>query len=229
MIRPKNIHTATIGLLCFATLSTSACVTQSTYDTAAAYLEGAKTELQSTRIETQELNQQVSDLKKRQIDLAKQVNVALSELQQATREMKAERTASQKRLSNLNRMIQHLIAQQKSLRYVFKRETKEKARLQSAVDNYTSKLSSVERLKASAVPSPGEPSNIALVPPAQTPVQNESAPKPTVTATAAPVTQPATIPKSQPPRNQPPEPVEEDWLTFLQNWIASLWKSVIFF
>lgn len=229
MNRRKNIHIATLGLLCFATFTTNACVTQSTYDTAAADLEGAKAELHSTRIETQGLTQQVSDLQKRQIDLAKQMNVALSALQQATREMKAERTASQKRLSKLNHMIQHLIAQQKSLRYVFKHETKEKARLQSAVDNYTSKLGSVDGLRASAAPSPGEPFNTALVPPAQTPVQNESAPKPTVTATAAPVTQPATIQKPQPPRNQPPEPVEEDWLTFLQNWIASLWKSVIFF
>jgi|SRR5262245_959869 len=229
MKRRKIVHTTAIGLLCFATLTTNACVTQSSYDTAAADLEGAKAELQSARIETQGLIQQVNDLQQRQIDLAKQKNIALSALQQATREMKAERTASQKRLNKLNHTIQHLVAQQKSLRYQLKRESKEEANLQLAVDNYTSKLGSIDELRASPVPSPGEPSNTALVPPAQTPVPNESALKPTVTATAAPVNPPASIPKPQPPRNQPPEPVEEDWLTFLQNWIASLWKSVVFF
>ena len=94
--------------------------------------------------------------------------------------MKAERTASQKRLSTLNRTIQQLIAQQKSLRYVFKRETKEQVRLQSAVDSYKSKQGEAERLSASLVTSPTESAKTALVPPAQTPVPNESAPKPTV-------------------------------------------------
>jgi hypothetical protein len=228
MKRGKEIHTAAIGMLCLATLTTSACVTQSTYDTAAADLEAVKAELHSTKTETQGLTQQVNDLQQRQIELARQMNVALSALQQTTKEMKAERTASQKRLSKLNRTIQHLIAQQKSLRYVFKRATKEQARLQSAVDNYTSKLGSVDGLRASPVPSSTEPSSTVLALPAQTPVLNEPAPKPTVTATAAPVNQPATIPKPQPARNQPPEPAEEDWLSFLKNWIASLWQSVFF-
>jgi hypothetical protein len=50
-----------------------------------------------------------------------------------------------------------------------------------------------------------------------------------VTTTAAPANQPAIIPKPQLAPNQPPEPVEEDWLSFFKNWISSLWQSVVFF
>jgi cell division protein FtsB len=224
MRQDKKIRTAAIGMLCLATLTTGACVTQSTYDTAAADLEAAKAELHSTNAQTQELTQQVSDLQQRKSDLAKQMVVATLALDRATKEMKAERTASQKRLSNLNRTITQLTSQQKSLRDGFKRATKEQARLQSVVDSQTPILVEANGLNTPSV-SPVEP---ALVTPALTPVQNESAPKPTLTATAAPVNQPATNAKPQSAVNQPPEPVEEDWLSFLKNWIASLWQSVIF-
>jgi hypothetical protein len=232
MRQGKKIRTAAIGMLCLAALTTSACVTQSTYDTAATDLEGAKAELLNTRIETQGLTQQVNDLKQRQIDLAKQMNVALSALQQATKDLKAERAASQKRLSNLNRTIKQLTSQQKSLRGGFKRATTEQARLQSVVDSQTPILAEADGLSAlpassSATPV-NEPAKTALVPPTLTPVPNDLASKPTVTATAAPANQPAIIPKPQPIRNQPPEPVEEDWLSFLKNWISSLWQSFIF-
>ena len=232
MKRSKKIHTAAIGMLCLATLTTGACVTQSTYETATADLEVTKAELQSARVETQGLTQQVSDLQQRKSDLANQMVVASMALEQAKKEIKTERTASQKRLSNLNRTIKYLTAEQKSLRDGFKRATKQRASLQSAVDDYTSKLSSVDELHASPTLPPAavtnEPIKTALVSPAQTPVPNEPASKPTVTTTAAPVNQP--IANSVPPRaGQPPEPVEEDWLTFLKNWISSLWESVVFF
>ena len=100
-----------------------------------------------------------------------------------------------------------------------------------AVDNYTSQLGSIEALHASTTPQPAavtnEPVKTAFVPPAQTAVSNELAPKAIVMTTAAPVNQPVATPKP-PARIQPPEPVEEDWLSFLKNWIASLWQSVLF-
>ena len=232
MKRGKKIHTAAIGILCLTTLTAGACVTRSTYDIAAAHLGAVKAELRSTRTETQGLTQQVSDLRQRQIDLARQMEVASSALQQATKEMKVERAASQKRVSTLNRSIQQLTAQQKSLRYVVKRATKEQASLQSAVESHASKLGEADGLNASPVPTPAEPTNepakTALIPPAQTPVPNEPDPKPTVMATAAPVNQPVATPNPSPARIQPPEPVEDDWLSFLKNWIASLWQSVFF-
>jgi hypothetical protein len=219
MRRSKKIHIAATGLLCLATLTTGACVTRSTYDTAAADLNGAKVELRSTRIQTQELSQQVSELQQRQIDLARQMEGASSALQQATKQMEAERTASHKRLSKLTRTIDQLTAQKKTLLYAFNRETKAQARLQSAVEDHTSKLGSADGLNASPAPTPGAASNesakTTLVAQAQTPVSSQPAPTPTVTTPAAPV-------------NQPPEPVEEDWLTFLKTWIASLWQSVLF-
>jgi len=228
MRQGKKIYIAAIGMLCFATLTTGACVTRSTYNTAASDLEAAKAELQSTSIETQELTQQVSDLQQRRSDLSRQMVVAVSALQQATKEMKAERMASQKRLSNLNRTIQQLTIQQKSLRDGFKRATHEQARLQAVVESQTPIQGEADGLIASPVPPPATPANepakTARVSPAQTPVPNEPAPKLAVTTPSVPVNQPVASPK--PAANQPPEPVEEDWLSFLKNWIASLWQSV---
>jgi septal ring factor EnvC (AmiA/AmiB activator) len=232
MRQSKKIHIAATGLLCLATLTTGACVTRSTYDTAAADLNGAKVELRSTRIQTQELTQQVSELQQRQRDLARQMEGASSALQQAMKQMEAERTASHKRLSYLTRTIDQLTAQKKSLRYAFNRETKAQARLQSAVEAHTSKLGSADELNASPAPTPGAASNesakTALVAQAQTPVPNRPAPPPTVTTPATPVNQTSATPTPPLAGNQPPEPVEEDWLTFLKTWIASLWQSVFF-
>jgi len=174
------------------------------------------------------LTQQVSDLRQRQIDLARQMEVASSALQQATKEMKAERAASQKRVSTLNRSIQQLTAQQKSLRYVVKRATKEQASLQSAVESHASKLGEADGLNASPVPTPAEPTNepakTALIPPAQTPVPNEPDPKPTVMATAAPVNQPVATRILRRPAFSPPNQ-SKTTVVLLKNWIASLWQS----
>jgi septal ring factor EnvC (AmiA/AmiB activator) len=234
MNRRKRVHTAAMmGVLCLAILTTGACVSQSTYETAAADLDATKSELQNARAETQTLAQQVSDLQQRKSDLSKQMVVASMALNQATKEMKAERAASHKRLGNLTRTVKHLITEQKSLRDEFKRATKQRASLQSAVDNYASQLGPVDELTASSTPPPAmtanQPVNTALVPSAQTQVPNEAAPKPAVTTTAAPVGQPAIIPKPQPASNQPTEPAEVDWVTFFRNWISSLWESVVFF
>jgi hypothetical protein len=48
-----------------------------------------------------------------------------------------------------------------------------------------------------------------------------------VTTTPAPVNQTAANPPPQAGK-QPPEPVEEDWLSTLKNWIASFWQSIFF-
>jgi len=225
MRRSKKIQTTAIGMLCLTTLITGACVTQRTYDTAAADLEAVKTELRSASTETQELTQQVSDLQQLQIGLARQREVALSMLKQARKAMKAERTVSQMRLNKLNLTIQHLSTQQKNLRYAVKHSTEEQARLQSAVEYHTSKLGEADELSTSSAPPPAQ---TALLPPVQTLVPNESVPKPTVTTTAASVNQPAANPKPQSAGNQLPEPVEEDWLSFFKNWITSFWQSIFF-
>lgn len=227
MRRAKKIHTAAIGTLCLITLTTGACVSRSTYDSATAHLGSTKAELYSIRTEAEGLSQQVKVYKERQVDLARQKEVASSALRQATKKMKAEHAEEQTRLSALTRTVQQLTAQQKSLRHEVARSTKEQASLQSAVEILKSQHDEAERLNASAVPSPAEPINeptkIALAPQAQVP-------QPTVAPAAAPVSQPmaaATNPPS--PLIQPSEPVEEDWLTFLMNWVSSLWQSVAFF
>ena len=231
MKRNKNIHTAAIAMLCLATLTTGACVTQRTYETATADLDATKSDLQSARAETQGLDQLVNNLQQRKKDLANQVVVASMALDQTTKEMKAERTASQKRLSSLNRTIKHLADEQKSLRDGFKRATKQRAALQSTVDNYTSQLRPVDERNAPPTPplavATNQPVNTTLIPSAQTSVPNEPAPKATVTPTAASVNQSVANP-IPPRRGQPSEPVEEDWLTFFKNWISSFWQSVFF-
>jgi ABC-type transporter Mla subunit MlaD len=233
MRQSKKIHTAAIGMLCITTLTIGACVSQSTYKTATVDLEAAKAELNSARTETEELTQQVNELQQHKSDLAKQMVVASSALDQARKVMKAEHAVSQKRLSSLTRSIQQLTTEQKKLRYAVKHATKEQTRLQSAVESHRSQLAEAERISASPVSSPPQPANepakTAVAPPAQSPVPAEPAPKPTVITAAAPVNQPAVAPKPPLANNPPPEPVEEDWLSFLKNWIASLWQSVVFF
>jgi hypothetical protein len=231
MRRGRKIQTAAVGMLCLITLTTGACVTRGTYDSATADLGATKAELYSIRTEAQGLTQQFNVLQERQSDLAKQREVVVSALQQAEKKINAERAVLHTRVTTLNRSIQQLTAQQKSLRYGLKRATKEQVTLQSTVDNYTSQLRSREELQASTIPQPAavinEPVKTAVAPPAQNPVSNEPAQKPTVMTAAAPVNQPVVTPKP-PARIQPPEPVEEDWLTYFKNWFASLWESVLF-
>jgi peptidoglycan hydrolase CwlO-like protein len=231
MRRGNKIRTAAVGMLCLTTLTTGACVTRSTYDSATADLGATKAELYSIRTETQGLTQQFNVLQERQSDLAKQREVVFSALQQAKKKINAERALSHTRVTTLNRSIQQLTAQQKSLRNVIKRATKEQVTLQSTVDNYTSQLRSRDELQASTIPQPAavpnEPAKAAPVPPTQTQVAQAPTPQPTVVTASSPVNQPVAAPKP-PARVQPPEPVEEDWLTFFKNWFASLWESVLF-
>ena len=93
MRRGKKIPTAAVGMLCLTTLTTGACVTRSTYDSATADLGATKAELYSIRTEAQGLTQQFNVLQERQIDLAKQREVVVSALQQAKKKINAERAA----------------------------------------------------------------------------------------------------------------------------------------
>jgi TolA-binding protein len=225
-----KIHTATAGMLCLATLTTGACVTRSTYDDAVADLEATKAELDSTGTQSQVLTEQVSELQQLKIDLARQMEAASSVLQQTKQKKEAEHTASQERLSKLNRTIRQLTAQQNSLRYVLKRATEEQVRLQSIVERYKSKLGEVDGPRAPLSPPPitptNEPAETALAPPAQVAAQTDAVPKPTVTTPAASADPTAANPKPQPANKQTSEPVEEGWLSMLKGWVISLWRSV---
>ena len=212
-----KIHTATAGMLCLASLTTGACVTRSTYAVAVADLEATKAELDRTSIQSQVLTEQISQLQQLKIDLASQMEAAASAFQQAKQQMEAEHTASQKRLSTLHRMINQLIAQQNSLRYALKRANEEQPALQSNVEKYTSKLGEADAPRAPLSTPPVErtnqPAETALAPPAQGAAQTDPAPKSTVTT-------------PQPANKQTSEPVEEDWLSMLKEWIISIWRSI---
>jgi Skp family chaperone for outer membrane proteins len=225
-----KIHTATVGLLCFTTLTIGGCVASSTYDIAVADLEATKSELKVARTQSELLTEQISELEQRNNDLARQMEAALSALQQAQQEMDAEHKARIERLSRLNLTISQLTAQQNSLKYVLRRATEEQARLQSEVDRYNPTPGEANGVSAAFLPPPiapaSGPTGTALAPSAPAPVPNEPAPQPTVTTPAAPAPPTAANPKPQPAGQQTAAPAEEGWLPALKGWIVSLWRSI---
>ena len=230
MERGMKIHTATVRLLCLTTLTIGGCVASSTYDTAVADLEATKGELKMARTQSELLTEQISELEQRNNGLARQMEAALSALQQAEQEMDAERKARVERLSKLNHTIAQLTAQQNGLKYVLKRATEEEARLQSTVDRYSPPLGEADGASASFLPPPIPPTNgqagTALAPSAPASVPNEPAPQSRVTTPEAPVAPTAANPKPQPAGKQTAAPVEEGWLPTIKGWIVSLWRSI---
>ena len=225
-----KIRALTAGLLCVATLTTGACVTRSTYDSAVVDLEAVKAELDSTRVQSQALTEHVNELQQRKIELARQMGAVSSELQRATQQMKAEHAALQARLSNLNRIISQLIAQQSRLRYALKRAYEEQPMLESIVEKYKFQLSEADGPRAPLSPSPSEGANqqaeTALAPSGQVATQTDPALKPTVTAPAASAGPTVANQKPSPVNNPPSEPIEDDWLSVLKGWVISVWRSI---
>ena len=221
-------HTATAGMLCLAILTTGACVTRSTYDTAIANLEATRAELGITRTQSQVLIEQVSELQQLKLDLARQMESAWSALMQAKQKMEAEHTASQEWLSKLARTISQLTAQQNSLRYALHRANEERPALQSIVDRYKSEQGEADGPSAPLSPSPiaptSEQAETALATSAQVTAQTDLAPNPTVTTTAGPAD--ATVAMPKPANKQTSEPAGWGWLSTLEGWIISLWQSI---
>lgn len=225
-----KIHTATAGMLCLATLTTGACVTQSTYDAAVAELAATKAELDSTKTQSQGLIEQVNEFQQHKINLAKQMEDASSALQQAKQEMETEHTASQERLSKLNGMIGQLIARQNSLRQALQRAQEEQVSLQASVDRYQSGHGEVDGPATVLFPPPiarsNEPAETVLAPPTPAPVPQEPVPKSTVTPPAPSTGPTASTLKPQPAQKQTSAPVEEGWLSTIKGWVVSLWRSI---
>jgi chromosome segregation ATPase len=225
-----KIRALTAGLLCVATLTTGACVTRSTYDSAVVDLEAVKAELDSTRVQSQALTEHVNELQQRKIELARQMGAVSSELQRATQQMKAEHAALQARLSNLNRIISQLIAQQSRLRYALKRAYEEQPMLESIVEKYKFQLSEADGSSAppSSLPIEGanQQAERALAPSGQVATHTDPALKPTVTTPAASADPTVANQKPSPVNNPPSEPIEDDWLSMLKGWVISVWRSI---
>ena len=229
-MRSMKAHTVTAGMLCLATLTTSACVTRSTYYAAVANLEATNAELDNTRTQSQLVKERASELQQLAFDLARQKEAASSALQQAKQQMETEHKASQELQSKLNRIISQLTAQQNSLRYALQRANEEQLALQSIAEKYTSKLGEADGPRAPLYPPPIERTNqqaeTALAPPAQVAAQTDPAPKPTVTTPSASAGPTAANAKPQPANKQTSDPVEDDWLSMLKGWVISLWRSI---
>ena len=225
-----KIHILTAGMLCVAILTTGACVTRSTYNTAVADREAVKTELDSIRIQSQALAEQVNDLQQIKIDFTKKMEAASSALQRATQQIRAEHAALQERLNRLNYIISQLTAQQNRLRYALRRVNEERPELESIVEEYKSKLNEADGPRAPLVPAPIESTNrqaeSAIAPPAQVATQEDPALKPTTTTPAASADPTAANPKPSPANKQTSEPGENDWLSMLKEWAISLWRSI---
>ncbi len=227
-----KIHILTAGMLCVATLTTGACVTRSTYNTAVADREAVKTDLDSIRIQSQALTEQVNELQQLKIDFTKKMEAASSALQRATQQMRAEHAALQERLTRLNYIINQLTTQQNRLRYALRRVNEERPALESIVEEYKSKLNEADGPTALLSPAPIESINrqpeTAIAPPAPVATQKDPALKPTTTTPAASADPTAANPKPSPANKQTSEPGEDDWLSMLKEWAISLWRSIFF-
>lgn len=220
-----KIHILTAGMLCVATLTTGACVTRSTYNTAVADREAVKTELDSIRIQSQALAEQVNELQQLKINFTKKMEAASSALQQATQQMRAEHAALQERLNRLNYIISQLTAQQNRLRYAIRRVNEERPALESIVEEYKSKLNEADGPRA-PIESTNLQAESAIAPPAHVATQKDPALKPTTTTPAASADPTAANPKPSPANKQTSEPGEDDWLSMLKEWAISLWRSI---
>lgn len=224
-----KIHTATAVMLCLTVLTTGACVSQSAHNAAVADRETTKAELNSAKTESQALTEQVSELEQHKLIIAKQLDATTLAYKRAAQQREAERVAWQ-RLNKLGHMVSQLAAQQKSLKYALQRENKAQVTLQASVEQYRSELDEARGPEApvshpliNRTDQPGE-----TVPPAQVVAQTTPASNPAVVAQAAPATSPAANSTPKPPVNQPPsEPVEQDWLTWFQEWVMSFLSSIL--
>jgi hypothetical protein len=224
-----NVHTPTAVMLCLVTLTTGACVSQSTHDIAVADRETTKAELSSTKTQSQVLTEQVGELQQHRLIIARQLEATSLAYRQATQRMEAERVAWQ-RLNKLSRMVSQLAAQQKSLRVALQRESKVQPGLQAIVEEYKTKLSEDGGPGASVSPQPVNRTDqpVETAQPAQVVAQTDPAHNPAVMTQAAPATPPAVNPMPQPPANkQIPEPVEQDWLSWFQEWVKSFLQSIL--
>ena len=220
-----KIHAATIGMLCFVTLITSACVTSGTYNEVIADLDATKAEVESTRAQSKIFADQVNELLQLKVELARQKEEISLILQQAKQSIQAEHAASQARLNKLTQTIGQLSAQQRRLLYGLQRANEEQPALQSMVEEYKSKLADGNGPRAPLSPTPISPATggaeTAIAPPSQAAVQTP--PNPPVTAPADPN---AATPKPPPVNKPSPEPVEDDWLSVLKGWIMAFWQSI---
>lgn len=225
-----KIHTATAVMLCVTVLTTGACVSQTAHNAAVADRETTKAELNSAKTESQALTEQVSELEQHKRIIAKQLDATTLAYKRAAQQREAERVAWQ-RLNKLGHMVSQLAAQQKSLKYALQRENKAQITLQASVEQYRSELDETARGPAAPVSHPlinrtDQPGE--TVPSAQVAAQTDPASRPAVVAQAAPATPPAANSTPKPPVNQPPlEPVEQDWLTWFQEWVMSFLSSIL--
>jgi uncharacterized phage infection (PIP) family protein YhgE len=210
-----KVHIVTAGMVCLATLTTSACVMRSTYNIAVADIAAKNAELQSMIMQSQVDTEGVGELQQLAFSIARQKEAALSALQQAEQQVETERKLSQERISNLDRMISQLTAKQKSLLYALQRENKDRLVLQSVAEKYTSEFGETDESLA-----PLSPPLIA-----QTDKPDEAAPDTPVQISAH--TDPAAAPPQSLQENkQTPDPVEDNWLSVLKRWVISLWRWI---
>lgn len=223
-----NVHTATAMMLCFVTLTTGACATRSAHEAAITDIKAAKAELYNTKTESQALTQEVSELQQHRLVIAKQIDATSSAIRRATQQMEAERAALQ-RLSKLSRMVSQLADQQNSLRHALQRESTAQPKLQAMVEQYKSELDEARGsiVQVSTPPVNHIDQSASPAQQGQVVAQSDSSPKPIVTAQAAPANPPSANPTPQQPANkQPPEPVEEDWLSWFKGWVMSFLLSI---
>jgi hypothetical protein len=225
-----KVHTPIAVMLCLTVLTTGACVSRSTHNAAVADLEASRVELNNTKAQSQALTEQMSELEQHKLLIAQQLDATTLAYKRAAQQREAERVAWQ-RLNKLGRMVSQLAAEQNNLKYALQRENKAQVKLQASVEQYRSELDETARVSEAPASHPlinrtDQPGG--TTPPGQVTAQPDSAPMPSVVAHAAPATSPVANPVPRQPVNQaPPEPVEQDWLSWFQEWVMSLFSSIL--
>ncbi len=225
-----KVHTPIAVMLCLTVLTTGACVSRSTHNAAVADLEASRVELDNTKAQSQALTEQMSELEQHKLIIAKQLDATTLAYKRAAQQREVERVAWQ-RLNKLGRMVGQLAAEQNNLKYALRRENKAQVKLQASVEQYRSELDETARVSEAPVSHPlinrtDQPGETAL--PGQVTAQTAPASNPAVVAQAVPATQPAANPVPRQPVNQAPlEPVEQDWLSWFQEWVMSFISSIL--
>jgi hypothetical protein len=174
--------------------------------------------------------QQVSKLQQQRLDIVKQLDATTLEFRLAKQQREADRVALQ-RLNKLGRLVSQLAAQQNSLKSALQRENKAQVKLQASVERYRSELDEA--------PGPGAPASHPLINGTDQPVRDSSAstsrrqlkqippPSRRVNAGQQPQLHRRKADAQSPVNWQPPpEPVEQDWLSWFRGEVFSFLLSI---
>ncbi len=221
VIASSRLRSPAVIFLCLATVSTTGCVKQSTYDSVQAEIADARAVVASTKQDITQLAAQVNKLQ----DVNRLQEGLMSEaLEALKKEQEAEALWQKQARGRIDSLVARLNALQQQRRWL-ERETESAVVAQRELDAKIAGLTS-ELDGRAAAPEP-----------VVTPSTQDSSPTMTPSAATAsiPPTPPQTIlPPPEPPKTTPPPavptqkpvPQDESWFSTIKGWLGSVWRSI---